>query len=157
MNHGNLPVMKYFIGVAVALISVGVPTLTYADVGPAPACPSGQHSEYLQGRRCVPDGMHLVKGPNGEITISGPVLAPPPADAMDAAAPMPPTSSSAAGTAATVTTPASTGSADSAPMPRAVEPKRNSGCSQADSSNLSGVLAILMGLAMVLRARKRSV
>ncbi len=30
-----------------------------ADIGPAPVCPSGQHSEYLQGRRCVANGSHL--------------------------------------------------------------------------------------------------
>lgn len=41
--------------------------LAHADVGPAPSCPAGEHSEYLYGRHCVPDGSHLERDPNGNV------------------------------------------------------------------------------------------
>ena len=46
-----------------AMISIASPAL--ADVGPPPSCTAGTHHEYLQGHRCVADGSHLEKDPNG--------------------------------------------------------------------------------------------
>lgn len=38
-----------------------------ADVGPAPECPAGTHSQYLYGRHCVKDGFQLVAKEGGGV------------------------------------------------------------------------------------------
>ena len=38
-----------------------------ADLGPPPSCPSGTHSAYLFGRRCVKDGYHPEAAPAGGV------------------------------------------------------------------------------------------
>ena len=41
--------------------------LAHADVGPAPKCPEGTHSQYLYGRHCPRDGFHMEAQPDGGV------------------------------------------------------------------------------------------
>jgi hypothetical protein len=46
-----------------------VASAAHADVGPPPSCPPGTHHVYLYGHKCVPDGSHLERDPNGGVVI----------------------------------------------------------------------------------------
>src|SRR5689334_4998901 len=61
------------------ICTLGFPAAALADVGPAPSCPSGTHSAYLYGRRCVRDGYHLEgkAGEVQEVPDATPVATPP--------------------------------------------------------------------------------
>lgn len=53
----------------IAALVLAHSSLALADVGPPPTCPAGQHREYLYGHRCVPDGSHLARDPEGGVVI----------------------------------------------------------------------------------------
>ena len=43
--------------------------VAHADLGPPPTCPPGTYHAYLYGHRCVPNGSHLEKNPEGGVAI----------------------------------------------------------------------------------------
>ncbi len=60
----------------------------FADIGPAPTCPPGTHSEYLYGRHCPKDGFHMEAGPDGGVREVADAV-PTPAVPTDPAVPAP--------------------------------------------------------------------
>lgn len=117
-------------------VMLALPSSAAADVGPAPSCPSGTHSAYLYGRRCVKDGYHLVEGPNGQVTEEP--------DAKAATTPAP--------------TPAPTDGSKTPDPPR--QPGKSGGCSATDSdSSMLGTTLLaagLIGLGLALLRRRES-
>ena len=117
-----------------SVLALGVAMSARADVGPAPSCPSGTHSAYLYGRRCVKDGYHLVAGPDGNVTEVP--------DDKPVAAPI----------AAPAETP------DKAPQEAPRQPGKTGGCSVSDGDipmlGTTLLAAGLLGLALALRRRR---
>ena len=62
-------VMRIVLAAAITSALLSLTGTSFADVGPAPKCPAGQHSEYLYGRHCVPDGSHLEKDANNKVIV----------------------------------------------------------------------------------------
>ncbi|HND09160.1 MAG TPA: MYXO-CTERM sorting domain-containing protein [Pseudomonadota bacterium] len=120
-----------------AVLSLASPPSASADVGPAPSCPSGTHSAYLYGRRCVKDGYHLVQGPDGQVSEAPDVPAAPPSKDPTPSSPEP------------------TKTPD---PPRQVG--KSGGCSAADSDipmlGTTLLAAGLLGLALALRRRREN-
>jgi MYXO-CTERM domain-containing protein len=114
-----------------------------ADLGPAPSCPAGSHSQYLYGRHCVPDGSHLEADPNGGIRT---VQDTPAANASGAPAPTAPSASAASPTPPTVTPPEATPPS-----------KRGCACDVAGGASDGAPVALaLVACALVVARRRRA-
>ncbi len=154
--------MKRRISSAVSLtlgsvLSLGVASSAMADIGPAPSCPSGTHSAYLYGRRCVKNGYHLVAGPDGHVTEVP--------DAKPVADPTAKTPSPAATpTAVPTPTPAATAAAipaepqNKTPQEPPQKSGKTGGCSMSEGDipmlGTTLLAAGLLGLALALRRRR---
>ena len=53
--------------VLVAALLTVIPSAARADVGPPPSCPPGTYHAYLYGHKCVPNGSHLERDPEGGV------------------------------------------------------------------------------------------
>jgi hypothetical protein len=128
MNTSVRPAFGKTLLVALALTLSGSAA---ADVGPAPSCPTGQHSAYLYGRRCVKDGYHLEQAGGAVVEVADPPTA-----------------------GRTQVGNTAGNNMASPPAPPPVPPKQSGGCRLAGSSGASSAALCLM-LALALLRRKR--
>lgn len=114
----------------------------FADLGPRPSCPKGEHHEYLMGHRCVPDGSHLEQDSNGGVKTV-------PDKALNAS---PPTR-----TAASTASAAPASSADPAVPPTTPPANRGCACSTGDGGGTVVGLSAALGAALVFGLRRRAI
>ncbi|HRI68404.1 MAG TPA: MYXO-CTERM sorting domain-containing protein [Polyangium sp.] len=61
--------MRVLVFAAIATFLSVISADVRADLGPPPSCPPGTYHAYLYGHRCVPNGSHLERDPEGGVKI----------------------------------------------------------------------------------------
>jgi len=158
--------MRSSISLCALLVATLLPASALADVAPRPACPKGQHSEYLYGNKCVDDGFHLERDKNGNpITVRN---EPRPTPSASASATASPETSSAASTFASAPPSATTPSAPTAapattataapgpPTPTPPGPRGGSCAITGAADGKSDAMAIALLLAASMLRRRRA-
>ncbi len=160
--------MRTAIALGALLVAALLPATAHADVAPAPACPKGQHSEYLYGYHCVDDGFHMERDDKGNPTKARNKPRPTPSASASASssATASPATTSAASTFASAppsATQASTAAPATSSSPPATEPPastppgpRGCACVTANGNDDSGVgvgIALMLAASMLLRRR----